>query len=73
MGLLAPPPWQPPITERTDRATIAARLRRINAEVIAMRENAWVGVVSEEYKAGHATLNMLLYYWQLAKRWEDNS
>lgn len=68
MGLLAPPSWQPPITERTDRATIEARLRRLNCEVMEISRRGWIGTRSEEYAIRHATLDMLLYHWQLAER-----
>lgn len=66
MGKLAPPAWQPPITERTDRSTIAARLRRLNCEAMEIRRSGYVGTRSADYEVRHATLNLLLYQWQMA-------
>lgn len=68
MGKLAPPAWQPPITEHTDRATIAARLRRLNREVMEISRRGFEGTRSADYEVRHATLNLLLYQWQMAKR-----
>jgi len=66
MGKLAPPAWQPPITERTDRGTIAARLRRLNREAMEISRRGYAGTQSADYEVRHATLNMLLYHWQMA-------
>lgn len=66
MGKLAPPLWQPLITARTDRATIAARLRRLNREAMEISRLGYVGTRSTDYEIRHATLNMLLYHWQMA-------
>lgn len=68
MGKLAPPVWQPPITERTDRATIAARLRRLNCEAMEISRCGYSATRSDDYEVRHATLNLLLYHWQMAQR-----
>ena len=68
MGILAPSAWQPPITDNTDRATIAARLRRLNAEAMEISRRGFVGTRSDEYAVRHATLSLLLYQWQQAEQ-----
>ena len=65
MGLLSPPAWQPPITDNTDRATIEARLRRLNCEAMEISRRGYVGTRSQDYEVRHATLNVLLYHWQM--------
>ncbi len=65
MGKLAPPAWQP-ITEHTDRATIEARLRRLNAEAMDISRRGYAGTRSTDYETRHATLNLLLFQWQMA-------
>ena len=52
--------------ERTDRSTIAARLRRLNCEAMEIRRSGYVGTRSADYEVRHATLNLLLYQWQMA-------
>ena len=66
MGTLAPQPWTPPITEHTDRATIVARLTRLNGEAMALSRRGQVGTRCAEYEVRHATLSLLLYQWQQA-------
>lgn len=57
-----------PVTERTDRATIAARLRRLNREAMEISRRGYSATRSDDYEARHAMLNLLLYDWQMAQR-----
>lgn len=67
MSRLAPAPWSP-VTEHTDRATIAARLTRLNREAMTLSRRGWVATRSDEYEVAHATLSLLLFQWQMAER-----